>query len=140
MKNFLQITGKLLLNVVLVFIAVKLLKYLLVPAILVTLVISFFRTKVGNGFINVSDYLRSVAVSVDQLGNVVCKDLFDLVLIKKEGYKFGHPDETISSVLGKNQLLDTLTGVGKCLNAILSFIEKDHSVISIEEDENSENL
>lgn len=136
MKNFLKITGNLLLNILLVFIAVKLLKYLLLPAIIVTLAISFFKRKVGNGFENVSSYLRTVAVSVDQLGNVVCKDLLDLTLIKKEGYRFGNPDETISGVLGKNQNLNTLTATGRVLNYVLSLIEKDHSIKSIEEDEN----
>ena len=136
MKNFLKIAGNLLLNIVLVFIAVKLLKYLLLPAIIVTLAISFFKRKGGNGFENVSAYLRTVAVSVDQLGNVVCKDLLDLTLIKKQGYKFGNPDETISGVLGKNQNLKTLTITGRVLNYVLSLIEKDHSIKSIEEDEN----
>jgi len=136
MKNFLKIAGNLLLNIVLVFIAVKLLKYLLLPAIIVTLAISFFKRKVGNGFENVSAYLRTVAVSVDQLGNVVCKDLLDLTLIKKQGYRFGNPDETISGVLGKNQNLKTLTITGRVLNYVLSLIEKDHSIKSIEEDEN----
>lgn len=136
MKNFLKIAGNLLLNIILVFIAVKLLKYLLLPAIIVTLAISFFKRKVGNGFENVSAYLRTVAVSVDQLGNVVCKDLLDLTLIKKQGYRFGNPDETISGVLGKNQNLKTLTAIGRVLNYVLSLIEKDHSIKSIEEDEN----
>lgn len=137
MNQFLKITGSLLLNILLVFIAVKLLKWLLIPAILVTLVISFFKRKVGNGFMNISQYLRTVAVSIDQLGNVVCKDLFDVTLIKKQGYRFGNPDETISGVLGKNQKLNTLTFTGKVLNSILSLIEKDHSIKSIEEDENN---
>jgi len=75
-------------------------------------------------------------VSVDQLGNVVCKDLLDLTLIKKQGYRFGNPDETISGVLGKNQNLKTLTITGRVLNYVLSLIEKDHSIKSIEEDEN----
>lgn len=135
MKEAIKITGFLLLNILLVFIAYTLLKYLLFPAILITLFISFFKRKVGNGFSNISQYLRTVAVSIDQLGNVVCKDLFDITLIKKSGYKFGNPDETISGVLGKNQKLNTLSGVGKVLNGILSIIEKDHSIKSIEEDE-----
>lgn len=134
-NKILKVSKKVLLNTFLVFIAVKLLKWLLIPAILVTLVISFFKRKVGNGFINISQYLRTVAIAIDQLGNVVCKDLFDVTLIKKEGYRFGNPDETISGVLGKNQKLKTLSGIGKILNGILSLIEKDHSIKAIEEDE-----
>lgn len=135
MKQILSITWKVILNAILVVIAVTLLKYLLIPAVIVTLFLAFFKRKVGNGFLNVAQYFRQVAVSIDQLGNVVCADLFNTVLIKKGGYKFGNPDETISSALGKNQRLDKLTKVGKILNWILSKIEKDHSLISIEEDE-----
>jgi len=135
MKKILQITGKLVLNLLLVLIALTLLKYLLIPALIFTLVVAFFKRKVGNGFLNISQYFREVAVSIDQLGNVVCSDLFDVMLIKKGGYRFGNPDETISSVLGKNQKLNTLSKIGKVVNWILSKIEKDHSLISIEEDE-----
>lgn len=135
MKKFLNITGKVILNALLVVIAVYLLKYLLVPAIVTTLFLAFFKRKVGNGFLNLAQYFREVAVGIDQLGNVVCADLFDLTLIKKGSYQFGNPDETISGVLGKNQKLKTLSTVGKILNWILSKIEKDHSILAIEEDE-----
>lgn len=138
MKNFLNITGKVIFNALLVVIAVYLLKYLLVPAIVVTLFIAFFGRKVGNGFLNIAQYFREVAVGIDQLGNVICADLFNITLIKlkKGGYEFGNPDETISGVLGKNQLLETLSFTGKCLNSLLSLIEKDHSIRAIEKDEN----
>jgi len=135
MKKIIKITGSLLLNLLLVIIAIFLLKYLLIPAIIITLFISFFNRKVGNGFLNISQYLREVALSIDQLGNVICSDLFDITLINKNGYKFGNPDETISGVIGKNQKLKTLTFIGKGLNKILNIIEKDHSINAIEEDE-----
>lgn len=138
MKKALSIAWKVIMNAGLVVIAIYLLKYLLIPAILTTLFFAFFKRKVGNGFMNVAQYFREVAVSIDQLGNTVCADLFDLILIKKGGYQFGNPDETISGVLGKNQKLETLSTVGKILNWILSKIEKDHSLISIEEDETND--
>lgn len=140
MKKGLKIAGILLLNIILVIIAVYLLKWLLVPAIICTGVISFFNRKVGNGFKNINHYFRTVAMSVDQLGNVVCADLLNVTLIKfkkEESYKFGNPDETVSGVLGKNQKLKTLTVTGKILNSILNLIEKDHSIKAIEEDENN---
>lgn len=137
MKEILKITGLLLLNIFLVVLAVFLLKWLLVLAIIATGIMAFFGRKVGNGFKNISQYFRTVAIAIDQLGNVVCADLFNVTLIKfkKGAYKFGNPDETISGVLGKNQKLDKLTTVGKILNGILSLIEKDHSIKAIEEDE-----
>lgn len=137
MKEGIKIVAMLLLNIILVALALIILRYLLIPAILATAFIAFFNRSLGSGLTNVSDYLRSVAVSTDQTGNVICSDLFNLVLIKKEGHRFGNPDETISSVLGKNQVLKTLTKVGRVLNSLLSLIEKDHSLKSIEEDENN---
>lgn len=70
--------------------------------------------------------IRSVAVGLDQIGNSVCRDLFNRVLIEKYGYKFGKIDETISSVLGKNQRDDTLTLLGVLLVILLDRLDPDH--------------
>ena len=78
-------------------------------------------------------YFVHIAVSIDQLGNVVCAPLFNCTLIKKTGYKFGNVDETISSVLGKNELTNTLTFIGKGLCAFLNILEKNHVQKAIEE-------
>ena len=69
------------------------------------------------------NYLFRITKSIDQLGNVVCAELFDWMLVKK-GKHFGDEDETISSVLGRN--IDNLTKAGKCLVWLLNTIEKDH--------------
>ena len=69
------------------------------------------------------NYLFRITKSIDQLGNVVCAELFDWMLVKK-GKHFGNEDETISSVLGKN--IDNLTVAGKALVWLLNTIEKDH--------------
>ena len=138
LKKALKSVGMLVLNIGLVIFALYLLRYLLVPAIIATAIVAFFNRSVGSGIDNMSDYFRSVAISVDQNGNVICGPLFNLMLINKNGYKFGNPDETISSVLGKNQVLNTLTFIGRGLNSLLSLIEKDHSIKSIEEDENND--
>lgn len=78
------------------------------------------------------DYFFLIALSLDQLGNVVMAELFNDILIKKNRDLFGNPDETISSVLGKNQLNGTLKPLGKLLVNILNKIEKDHCIKSIE--------
>lgn len=152
-----KIFGKLLLNLFLVIIAVTLLYFLLIPSIVIMLFVSFFKTKIGDGFNNVSHYLRKVAISVDQLGNVVASSLLNVTLITYDGYKFGNPDETISGVLGKNEIVrevvnfgtldvldypiyetkNTLTWLGLGVNWILSKIESNHSINSIESDENN---
>lgn len=82
------------------------------------------------------DYYRDLAISLDQFGNVAMKGLFNEVLIKSYSKnKFGNPDETISSVLGKNKVGDTLTDLGRALDWLLNEIDEDHSIKSIEEDE-----
>ena len=71
-------------------------------------------------------YMKTIALSIDQLGNVVLSNLFDDILIKNGGYPFGNEDETISRVLGMNKRLDTLTKLGKWLADVLNWIDPDH--------------
>lgn len=75
--------------------------------------------------------LHSLALWLDQIGNAVCRDLFNRLLIEEDGYKFGKVQETISSVLGKNQMLDTLSLWGWILVSILELFEEDHCIKSI---------
>ena len=75
--------------------------------------------------------LHSLALGLDQIGNAVCRDLFNRLLIEEDGYKFGKVQETISSVLGKNQMLDTLSLWGWILVSILERFEEDHCLKSI---------
>ena len=87
-------------------------------------------------------YWRGIAESIDQLGNHVMQDLFNQWMLRdiftdQDGhtffYPFGNIDETVSSVLGKNQLLGTLTKSGKFLNRVLHKFDPNHSVDAIEE-------
>lgn len=75
--------------------------------------------------------LHSLALGLDQIGNAVCRDMFNRLLIEQEGYKFGKVQETISSVLGKNQETWTLTLVGRAVVGILDWLDKDHCRESI---------
>ena len=84
-------------------------------------------------FRKTNKYFRLLAISIDQMGNVAMQDLFDDILIKKNGYKFGDVDETISSVLGKNERMKTLTRLGLFLVKLLHFIDPNHALNSIEE-------
>ena len=81
-------------------------------------------------------HLYNIARGIDQLGNVVCGDLFNLTLITSYSiHKFGNEDETISSVIGKNKLANTLTISGHLLDKLLDIIDKNHSIKAIEDDE-----
>ena len=85
---------------------------------------------------NRKKYLYNIARGIDQLGNVVCGQLFNLTLIYLSSiHKFGNEDETISGVIGKNKRKNTLTVIGRLLDALLDAIDKNHSIDAIEEDE-----
>ncbi len=79
-----------------------------------------------------NNYWRNLAISLDQFGNVAMSGLFNVILIKGNSHLFGDPDETISSVLGKNQEVGALAFLGRRLTALLDTIEKNHSLKSIE--------
>ncbi len=78
-------------------------------------------------------YFVEVALVLDEVGNVMMQHLLnDLLLIQKEHtYFFGNKSETISSVIGKNSLTNTLSPLGRALNSFLNFLDKDHSLNSI---------
>lgn len=74
-----------------------------------------------------NSWQHTLAISEDQYGNVLGQHLFNDVLITKYSKdKFGNPDETISSVLGKNKKAGTLTRLGKILSAILNWFDPNH--------------
>lgn len=81
-------------------------------------------------------YLKDLALAKDQYGNAVGKFAFNSFLIKSNGYKFGNIDETISSCIGKNKKLGTLTFLGRFLDKILDLIDDNHSLESIDENVN----
>lgn len=111
-------------GIILTFIAV-ILTIIIAPIALFYEIITLIR------FSKVSDYFFNIALSIDQLGNVICQGLFNDLLIKKDGFKFGNPDETISSVLGRNYQTNNLKFIGKSIRWTLDKIEKDHCVKSI---------
>ena len=75
--------------------------------------------------------IRSVAVGIDQIWNVICRDLFNNILITWNGHKFWNVQETISSVLWHNQIDWTLSKTWKRVVKMLDKIEKDHCKKSI---------
>ena len=67
--------------------------------------------------------------------------IFNALNVRKKGYfldtainidRFGNIDETISSVLGKNQRFGHLTKFGKVICKILDTIDKNHCEKSIQ--------
>lgn len=78
-------------------------------------------------------FLVEVALALDVAGNVMMQHLLnDILLVKNPNtYYFGNSKETISSVIGKNSLTQTLSFLGIALNAFLNLLDKNHSLNSI---------
>jgi hypothetical protein len=100
--------------------------------LLITFFINLYKRRWSLSFKRLDEQFLSIATSIDASGNVVCKDLFNLILIEKGGYEFGKRKETISSALGKNQRNNTLTGLGRLIAFILDKIDSDHCLKSID--------
>lgn len=101
-------------------------------------VYAFFRLMIKNTISKWFNYFNAlfmkIAISIDQLGGVILSPLFnDIFINKKSDHLFGDPDETISSVLGKNKRDKTLTIFGKGICEILDFLDKDHCIKSIDQ-------
>lgn len=80
---------------------------------------------------NKKGYFLSSATNLDKFGNREFRTLWNNTLIIGDGYKFGNINETISSVLGKNERNSTLTKAGRILVWILDKIDKNHCYKSI---------
>ena len=104
--------------------------YLFLPIVVIFYIIKYLLT--GNKRELKVWFYRS-AREIDVFANVVGSDLFNAIFIVDQGYKFGNPKETISSVLGKNQRDKTLTLLGDLIRWALDRIDKDHCLNSINE-------
>jgi hypothetical protein len=77
-------------------------------------------------------YLRDSAVNLDRYANREFRfSLNKYLILEKSTDRFGSIEETISSVLGKNELSNQLTTLGKLLCWLLDKIEKNHCIKSI---------
>ena len=117
-----------LIGVLLFFISIFLLVFTGPLGLIYGVLYTFF-TKFFNGL---GKYCLEIAISIDQLGNVIMQHLLNALWITKQGYKFGNRDETISSVLGKNLQMNTLTGFGNLIERILDLIDPNHALNSID--------
>ena len=73
------------------------------------------------------------AILEDKYCNYADAELLNALFLTKDSvHKFGNPNETISSVLGKNLVAGTLTKKGYEICALLNDFQKDHVLISID--------
>jgi hypothetical protein len=101
---------------------------LLLPLTILNYIVVLFKSKD-----HAKGYFRTSAINIDKFGNREFRTLWNCTLKKESGYKFGNPDETISSALGKNERDGTLSKAGKALAWVLNLIDKDHCKKSIVE-------
>ena len=80
---------------------------------------------------NTDGYWQSTAKNIDIWANKEFRATWNAKLIIPSGYKFGIEGETISSALGKNELMGTLTKEGEILVKILNKLEKNHCILWI---------
>ena len=96
------------------------------------LIYGLLRKFTARGINGIGEFTLKIAISIDQLGNVLMQHLLNALWIKTGGYKFGNRDETISSALGRNKKLGTLTFLGKAMDKVLDVIDPNHSLNSID--------
>ena len=76
-------------------------------------------------------YFWNILISIDQFFNVLLSPIFNLFTIDNN---FGAPDETISSVMGKN-IRENRCKFCHIICYFLNKIDENHCKKSIEEDE-----
>lgn len=96
-------------------------------------VVLFKYRKKSNFFKTINEYFRQTALDIDRYGNHNFRTLWNSTMITDDGYKFGNITETISSVLGKNEIKGTLTKTGKILVKTLNALEVNHCINAIDE-------
>ena len=83
-------------------------------------------------FVRQKGYFKDSAINIDKFGNREFRTSLNKCLIHKNSpFEFGNMNETISSVLGKNQRFGHLTKFGKIICLILDTIDKNHCEKSI---------
>lgn len=102
------------------------------PLLIVYTFLSFLFTF---DFKGLGNWFLQLSISIDQFANVSTFKFLNLILIKSNGYSFGKVDETISSVIGKNKEMRTLSKTGILIDKILNLFDSNHSIKSIEYDE-----
>lgn len=73
-----------------------------------------------------ANFLMDSSIADDAAWNVKGREAWNILFIKKGGYKFGNRKDTISYVLGINYRLKTLTKTGLLLSRILNKLDKNH--------------
>ncbi len=117
-------------SILLVFIAA----ILLITTAPIGFVFAIIEQGFSSGLSKIKYYLLNVALVLDQAGNVIMQHFLNRLLLKNTqlSYLFGNKKETISSVIGKNYILATLSPIGLIANSLLNKIDSNHTLDSIQ--------
>ena len=81
-----------------------------------------------------TEYFRDCALELDIFGNVICKDFFNILLIKKNSvHLFGIVGMTVSENLGRNLRDNSLSKTGRFVANFLDFLDPNHCINAIRE-------
>lgn len=84
------------------------------------------------GFNTIGDWMKKMALSIDQFGNASSGTIMNILFRKKGGIDFGGEDDTISYILARNYYHGTIRIPGRILLGILNLIDKNHGYKSVE--------
>lgn len=130
MKSILKSIGKFLLGLALLILSLLLLVSLAPWGFVEILISLFWKRRFLKGLYALGEIILLLAVLVDVAGNVMMQVPFNRILITEDGYKFGSRFDTISYVLGHNQVHNKLTKTGLWLCNLLDKFEADHCAIT----------
>lgn len=131
LKEALSLIGKLLGSIFLIVLALVLFVPVFVVAIIwkITVTVKHENRKARDIISGTAQFFKAIAIAYDQLGNVAFGGFFNwLFIVDSEEFPFGETHETISEVLGWNQVTENLTRSGNLMVTILDWLEKDHCI------------
>jgi len=118
----------LLINFSLAIEAICLLFCIAPPAIIYTILVSYYKYDFRTATERISDFGLNIGESLDQSGNVIGMDIFsDTLLASSKGKQFGNPDETVSHVTGVKEAENDLSWLGEFLAFALNLADKGHT-------------
>lgn len=120
---------------------------ILLSIIAKTIFIAFLPFAIIGGIIRtkslekINKYFYDIALSIDQMGNVVYQDIFYLLFTTKHRtLDFGNPDHTVSYVLARNYYDGQCTILGVMLARFLNWIDNNHLLKAIKYNEGSKSV
>ncbi len=110
----------------LILFAIIILTVFVPPAFVIGVIAKFWRRSIGNAMDEFSSDLKATAIVLDILGCVTIFNWLWFLFKKKNGYKFGSINDTVSYVLHRNYKDETLTKFGKWLYNTINRADNGH--------------